>query len=173
SGGGVLSAVMGGATALGALRAYGGASGGGRTESAGEHADYLGQQLGERPGDRHDDGKAAQPPVVPDRTASGQQGNEGEQGPSAAVAPSGSGQPDGSVASTPRQAKGDESSGGGWAPPGGGHDEPVGPTAIRAADKEMHRGQDTIRWLGNPTGSGDDNSGAPSGAVGDGGGGNG
>ncbi|MEV5831937.1 hypothetical protein AB0L25_40935, partial [Spirillospora sp. NPDC052242] len=173
SGGGVLSAVMGGATALGALRAYGGASGGGRTASAGEHADYLGQQLGERPGDRHDEEKAAQqPPVVPDRGATGQQGDESEQGPSVTAAPSGSDKPDGGVTHTPGPTSGGESRGGGWTPPHGGHDEPVGPTAIRAADKERQRGQDTIRWLGNPTGS-DDNGGGPSGAVGEGGGGNG
>ncbi|QFG22845.1 hypothetical protein [Actinomadura sp. WMMB 499] len=175
TGGGVLNAVMGGATALGALRAYGGAGSGGRGESAGEHADYLGQQLGEQPGPPHEGDQKPQPDPAQGQQAPGQSTVPGEQG-QAPVSPSGSEQPDGGMTEAPGRTAGGEPSGSGWAPPGG-HDEPVGPTTVRTADKEMHRGQDTIRWLGNPTGSGnDDNSGpggGPSGAAGEGGGGHG
>src|SRR5690606_32430087 len=58
SSGGVLSALIGSASAIGALRAYGATSGGsGGSGSAGEHADYINQQLGDHssppPGDSY------------------------------------------------------------------------------------------------------------------------
>ncbi|WP_158079174.1 hypothetical protein [Actinomadura sp. CNU-125] len=171
SGGGVLSAVMGGATALGALRAYGGGSGSGSggSGSAGEHANYLEQQLGEH---REGAQEGKQPPVAPDRTAPREPRTDGEQVQSPGT-PSESRPHDDTVTGAPGQTPGDGAQGGGWAAKNGDahNDEPVGPTAVRTADKERHRGEDMIRWLGNPSGSGDD--GGPSGAAGEGGGGNG
>lgn len=175
SGGGVLSAVMGGATALGALRAYGSGSGDAKASSAGEHADYLGQQLGERSGGEPEGEQAPQPPVTPERGTPSQPGADVAHGGTpteTSAPPSGSGQPDSAVTGTTGQKADGGSHNDGWTPPDGGHDEPVGPTAIRMADRELHRGQDMIRWLGNPTSS-DDSGGGPSGAIGEGGGGNG
>ncbi|MFD0690942.1 hypothetical protein [Actinomadura fibrosa] len=172
SGGGILGALLGGATALGALRAYSGAGGsaGGREASAGEHADYLNQQLGEQgsqspAGDSPPSGTTVPGQTQDEQSASTVLGSQDDE----RGAPSGSGPlpDDGSGAQQP--SAGSDSSG--RTPFEGGTGEPVGPTAIRTWDNERHRGQDTLRWLGNPSGS--DNAGGPSGAVGEGGGGGG
>ncbi|MFA1546112.1 hypothetical protein [Actinomadura chokoriensis] len=159
TGGGILGALMGSATALGALRAYGAlGAAGGRSDSAGEHADYLNQQLGDQG-----------PPTQP---SSGN--NPADQPPSPSGHPPGTSAPAGGLghhASDPSAPAGTshpgtdhpESSqpapdGHGWAPPDGGHGEPVGPAGLRVADRERRRGEDAVRWaatggLGGPTGA--------------------
>ncbi|TDD84308.1 proline-rich domain-containing protein [Actinomadura rubrisoli] len=168
TGGGILGALMGSATALGVLRAYGAGSGsaGGGPSSANEHASYLHQQLGDQNsppsgGDQPPQSPAA-PGQGPDRQPTGPPGDQGQN----LGAPPGSGQPDGD-----HSGRGQATSGGhGWAAPDGSG-EPVGPAAIRTWNTERRRGEDTLRWMGNPSGSGD--AGGPSGAVGEGGGGGG
>ncbi|MFG2091865.1 hypothetical protein [Spirillospora sp. NPDC048824] len=166
SGGGVLGALMGSATAIGALRAYGamGGTGGGRPGSAGEHADYIHQQLGDQGGPAPGDdqpGPASTPSgQVPDGQSPADAPGDQVSDPSA---PSGSGQP-GRPATDPSGMEQRPQGGGhGWATPDGGHGEPVGPTTIRTAEEQRQRGEDVIRWAA--TGS----AGGPSGAVGEGG----
>ncbi|MEU6038645.1 proline-rich domain-containing protein [Actinomadura sp. NPDC047616] len=174
SGGGVLSALLGGATALGALRAYGmaggsaGGLGGGRPGSANEHADYLSQQLGDQeagpPG-----GQASSAPSSK-QTPDGQpaQNPISEQGHDPG-APSGSRRPDSGLSDAGRPAAGTGSHG--WAPPDGGNGEPVGPAGLQSWDNQRRRGRDTVRWMGNANGG--DDAGGPTGAAGEGGGGGG
>ncbi|MEU9019357.1 hypothetical protein [Actinomadura sp. NPDC048394] len=171
SGGGILGALMGGATALGALRGYGaaGGSGSGGRGAASEHADYLSQQLGDQ--DNTASGAAPSPPQ-PD---SGQrvQGGFADIGAADSSspdpgAPAGSTPPGSDQSATTGNTAGNA---GGWAPPDGGQGEPVGPATMQTAERERHRGADTLRWMGNPTGSTDTGgSGGPSGAAGEGGG---
>lgn len=170
SGGGILGALMGGATALGALRGYGaasGSSGGGRAAS--EHADYLNQQLGDQ--DNTPSG-AAPPPPQPD-SEQRPQGGSADIGAADPPSPD----PGAPAGSTPRGSDQSATTGNtadsasGWAPPDGGHGEPVGPATMQTAERERHRGTETLRWMGNPTGSTDTGgSGGPSGAAGEGGG---
>ncbi|MGW3769939.1 hypothetical protein [Actinomadura verrucosospora] len=163
TGGGILGALMGSATALGALRAYGalGASGG-RSDSAGEHADYLDQQLGDQspPAQSPTEQDPADQPPPPSGHPPGTSAPAGGLGHDSSdpSAPAGTGSPE---AGQPAQ------DGHGWAPPDGGHGEPVGPTGIRAADRERRRGEDAIRWVANGGLDG------PTGAAGEGGGGGG
>ncbi|HEU5023621.1 MAG TPA: hypothetical protein VFV01_01745 [Spirillospora sp.] len=173
TGGGILGALMGGATALGAMRAYGAANGsaGAGRGAAGEHADYLSQQLGNQNVAPSGDQPTAQNLADPASTPSDHQPASGS--PEAPVgdpgAPSGSTSPDaGQSATTENAAR--SSNEHGWASPDGGHGEPVGPATVQTAERERHRGADTLRWMGNPTGSADTGSGGPSGAVGEGGG---
>lgn len=168
SSGGVLSALIGSASAIGALRAYGATSGGsGGSGSAGEHADYINQQLGDHssppPGDSYSSQPSAPPGQMPDGpTPTGNQVSD----PSA---PPGSGQPD--TADTGHSAQG---GGQGWAPPDGGHGEPVGPATIQTVEKERRRGEDTVRWAATGgTGGAAGAAGGPTGAVGEGGAGSG
>jgi hypothetical protein len=171
SGGGILGALIGSATALGALRGYGAASGssGGGRGAANEHAAYLNQQLGDQ--DNTPSGTAP-PPTQPD---SGQRAQGGSAKTGAAdspspdpSAPAGSAPPASDQSATTGTTAGSAS---GWAPPDGGHGEPVGPATMQTAERERHRGADTLRWMGNPTGSTDTGgSGGPSGAAGEGGG---
>ncbi|GAA0284506.1 hypothetical protein GCM10009527_095760 [Actinomadura nitritigenes] len=176
SGGGILGALMGGATALGAMRAYGAANGsaGGGRGAAGEHADYLSQQLGDQNIAPSGDQPAAQPPTDPAPAPSDHQAAAGSpQAPGGdPSAPSGGTPPDTGQFATTENAAG-SSNGHGWAPPDGGHGDPVGPATVQTFERERHRGQDTLRWMGNPTGSADTGNGGPSGAVGEGGGGGG
>jgi hypothetical protein len=170
TGGGILSALMGSATALGALRAYGAANGsaGGGRGAAGEHADYLNQQLG-NPDQAPTGGDiSSQPPTDHEHTTGGHRGT----GPDNTFvpdhgAPSGGTQPGTDPSDTAGPAT-PATGGHGWSPPDGGHGEPVGPVAMQTAERERHRGADTLRWMGNPTGSTD--TGGPSGAAGEGGG---
>ncbi|MEU5993328.1 hypothetical protein ABZ806_30530 [Spirillospora sp. NPDC047418] len=169
-GGGMLGALMSSATALGALRAYGGGFsgssggfGGGQSSTASEHGAYLQQQLGDQdtppPADASSDQPPApsQPPSDPHVPA-----HPGGHGTDPG-APPGSGQPDGASSGTGQSP----ADGHGWAPPDSGHGEPVGPTAVRTAEQERQRGEDTVRWAA--TGG----FGGPTGAAGEGGGGHG
>ena len=170
SGGGVLSALMGSATAIGALRAYGGTgggSGGGQSSSAGEHADYLDQQLGDQDTPPPGDGQPSQPGHPPGQDHGGQAptGTPGDQPPDSGT-PSGSGQ------GTGQSGTGQSPQGGGhgWAPPDGGHGEPVGPTLIQTAEKEQQRGEDAVRWVATSGTGAAGGGGGPTGAVSEGGG---
>ncbi|WP_433136140.1 hypothetical protein ACQPZ8_28360 [Actinomadura nitritigenes] len=170
TGGGILGALMGSATALGALRAYGAANGsaGGGRGAAGEHADYLNQQLGDPDLGPTGGEVPSRPPTDPERATGGQRAT----GPDDASvpdqgAPSGSTQPSAAPSDSAGRATPDAGSHG-WTPSDGGHGEPVGPVAVQTADRERRRGSDTLRWVGNPTGS--TNTGAPSGAAGEAGG---
>ncbi|MFC5187207.1 hypothetical protein [Actinomadura harenae] len=171
SGGGIMNSVMGGLTAIGALRGYGwspGMAGAGSGHgSAGEHANRLSEQLG----DQHGSGLAASSGLS-GSSATGASGGGSDGGPSGQPAapsamPGRSGTaegatPSGSTAQTSDAAAGSMASGG----------EPVGPATVRMADRERRRGPEMIRWLGNPTGSGGDGgtSSAPTGAEDAGGG---
>ncbi|MER6808082.1 hypothetical protein ABT299_02275 [Spirillospora sp. NPDC000708] len=170
TGGGILGALMGSATALGALRAYSAANGsaGGGRGAAGEHADYLSQQLGSPDQAPTGGDIPSQPPTDPEHTTGGQRGT----GPDDMFvpdlgAPSGGTQPGTDPSDTAGPAT-PATGGNGWSPPDGGHGEPVGPVAMQTAERERHRGADTLRWMGNPTGSTE--TGGPSGAAGEGGG---
>ncbi|RAY14981.1 hypothetical protein DPM19_09525 [Actinomadura craniellae] len=178
SGGSLLTAVMGGATALGALRSFGPAPGSG--DSAGTHAGFLNQQLGPQgqdSGDQRPDGAAPQPgthaptsPPSPSKNSGTSAPEPGEQSAPHSNTPSGRGSPDGHgpFGGTPGASPSGAPPSG--APPGEGG-EPVGPTTVHAADHERDRGPNMIRWMGNPTGSHDE--GGPTGATdagGDGGG---
>ncbi|MGP4026163.1 hypothetical protein [Actinomadura sp. 3N407] len=173
SGGGVLGALMGSATAIGALRAYGGTSGsgGGQSGSAGEHADYLNQQLGDQDTPPPEDGQTGQPPTPPGQEHGGQAptGTPGHETPDPS-APSGSGHAGASHSGTGQSPQG---GGHGWAPPDGGHGEPVGPTLIQTAEKEQQRGEDAVRWAATGGTGAAGGGGGPTGAVGEGGGGSG
>ncbi|MDL4813056.1 hypothetical protein [Actinomadura opuntiae] len=174
SGGGILGALMGGATALGALRGYGAASGsaGRGRGAAGEHADYLSQQLGDHHTTPPGDEPPAQPSPDQQQTPSGGAAHPGSPDSSVpdSSAPSGSAQPGAEHSAMAGQTTSGANRGS-WAGPDGGHGEPVGPTTVKTADRERHRGEDTLRWMGNPTGSTDiGGSGGPSGAAGKGGG---
>lgn len=171
TGGGILGALMGSATALGALRAYGAAngSGSGGRGAAGEHADYLNQQLGDPDHAPTGGDVPSQPPTNPgEHTTSGHRAPGPDDTPVPdPSAPSGSTQPGTSPSDTAGRSTAD-TGGHGWTPPDSGHGEPVGPVAVQTAERERHRGADTLRWMGNPTGSTD--TGGPSGAAGEGGG---
>jgi hypothetical protein len=158
NGGGILTAVLGGATALGALRTFtgneagAGAGTGGRGDaSASDHAGFLNQQLGNS--DAGNSG-ADHPPSAP--------GHQGANVPPAGdrADTSGAGAPSGSEAPT---TDGHGGQGTGGIAPDGGAGEPVGPTAVHSWNKERRRGRETIRWLNNPSGSQD--LGGPSGAA--------
>ena len=174
SGGGVLGALLGGATALGALRAYGmagGSTGGlaaGRPGSANEHADYLSQQLGVQ--QTSPPGGQAPPPASSKQTPGGQpaQNPIPEQGHDPG-APSGSRRSGSGPADAVQPTAGTGSHH--WGPSDGGNGEPVGPAALQSWDSQRRRGRDAVRWLGNANGG--DDAGGPSGAVGEGGGGSG
>ena len=160
SGGGILTAVMGGATALGALRAFPGggagfAGGAGGTSPASDHAAFLRQQLGDAPGSGTHPSHQAGQPTPTGLPGDHRPGAPGADGPSGSEAPP----PDG------------HGTGVAGAAPDGDHAEPVGPTATHIWNKERRRGRDTIRWLNNPTGS--DDLGGPTGADAGGGGGGG
>ncbi|GLZ15632.1 hypothetical protein Acsp04_58670 [Actinomadura sp. NBRC 104425] len=168
SGGGVLGALLGGATALGALRAYGmagGSTGGGRPGSANEHADYLSRQLDTQ----HTSPPDAQPPL-PKPTPGGQPSHIPfpEQGHDPG-APSESRRPGSGSADSGKPPAG--TGGHQWGPTDGGNGEPVGPAALQTYDSQRRHGRNAVRWLGNA--SGGDDTGGPSGAVGEGGGGGG
>ncbi|WP_131738853.1 hypothetical protein [Actinomadura roseirufa] len=156
SGGGVLGALMGGATALGVLRASQGAADG-RSTSAGEHATYLDQQLGDRqPSPKDADSSPPMDPPPGGGPSSGQATDPAR--------PTGSQQ----TSSDSHEPSPHQSGQGSTAPDSA---EPVGPTVMGTWEKERHRGEDTLRWMGNPSGSTD--AGGPSGAGGEGGGGGG
>lgn len=175
AGGTILGALIGGATAMGALRSYGGAAGsGGRVSSANEHAAYLDQQLASHRGRQNEQSHQPSSPVPGPNTSA-----EGSGAPSApaggASAPAAA--PDGSTTDVPRAPTGgvgasDGHHAGGAASPGGGSDEPVGPVAVDTWNNERQRARNMIRWMGNPTGS-SDAGGAPTGSGGAGGGGGG
>ncbi|NEA28469.1 hypothetical protein [Actinomadura bangladeshensis] len=169
-GGGMLGALMSSATALGALRAYGagfgGGGGGGQSSAASEHGAYLQQQLGDQdappPADAPSDQQSPRPEPPSDPPPPTGPGGHGAD----PAAPSGSGQADAASSGTGQGPAG----GHGWAPPDGGHGEPVGPATVRTAEQERQRGEDTVRWaatggFGGPTGA--------TGAAGEGGGGHG
>ncbi|GAA2170151.1 hypothetical protein [Actinomadura napierensis] len=173
SGGGILGALMGGATALGALRGYGAASGsaGGGRGTAGEHADYLSQQLGDHATSPSGDETPSQPSPDPQQTPSGPAHPSSPDPPVPDPSVPSGGAPPGSEHSDATGQTTSGTSAGGWAGPDGGHGEPAGPATVQTADRERHRGEDTLRWMGNPTGSTDAGSpGGPSGAAGAGGG---
>ncbi|MEV5574520.1 hypothetical protein AB0L06_31180 [Spirillospora sp. NPDC052269] len=170
SGGGIMNSVMGGMTAIGALRGYGWApgiagagSGGG---AAREHASRLSEQLGEQHGS--DRTTSSGSPTASFSGAPGGESNGTAGGPSSpsfstAEQPGAAdaATPSGSASGASDVAAGSTSSSG----------EPVGPATIQMVDQERRRGPEAIRWLGNPTGSsGGGASGAPTGA-GDAGGG--
>ncbi|WP_026416344.1 hypothetical protein [Actinomadura oligospora] len=163
SGGGIMNSVMGGMTAIGALRGYGWAPGmagpgpGGGTAS--EHASRLSEQLG----DQHTSNQSGSGvPGVP-----GGSGSDGAQShTSASSSPEQSGAsdaaaPTGSASQTSDAAAGSMASG----------SEPVGPATVRMADRERQRGPEMIRWLGNPTGSGGGGASSDPSGAGDAGGG--
>ncbi|MDL4770737.1 hypothetical protein [Actinomadura xylanilytica] len=168
NGAGILSAVLGGATALGALRSFGagGGSGGGQGNSAGEHADFLNQQLGQG---AHGEGPSGAQPAhgAPDASATDQPTaptpSSDEHG-----APSGSDQPAGGDHPAGRGDGGDAGSPNGQQ---GGSGEPVGPAMVQTWNRERRRGPDMIRWLNKPSGTGE--AGGPTGATDAGGGGGG
>lgn len=173
SGGGILGALMGGATALGAMRGYGGSgSAGGGRGAAGEHADYLSQQLGDQD---NDNPSGAEPPSSSESEPTPHGAHTDAASPDSPTsdpsAPSGSAPSDAGQPSASGQTTASNS---GWAPPDGGHGEPVGPTIVQTAERERHRGQDTLQWMGNPTGStdtpGPGGADGPSGTAGEGGG---
>ncbi|HEY1320460.1 MAG TPA: hypothetical protein VGF32_09450 [Streptosporangiaceae bacterium] len=152
-GGSFLGAVIGGATAVGALRGYaggGGSSGSGGT-NASEHAGYLNAQLGPQDPAPTADGPDGGTPSGDRQRTDGQ--------------PTGSG-PAGGATNAANPSGGHHDSGGG--PPGA---EPVGPATVRAAHREGRRGRDMARWLNEHSGSGDDDG--PTGASGAGSGGGG
>ncbi|MFB4298451.1 hypothetical protein [Actinomadura sp. NTSP31] len=172
SGGGILGALMGGATALGAMRAYGAAGGstGAGRGAAGEHADFLNEQLG----DQDNTTSGAEPPARPEPAAE-QPTSDPPSAPGAADsatapgAPSGSTQPGAEHSAMAGQTTSATGQAAGSGPDG--HGEPVGPATMQTFERERHRGEDTLRWMGNPTGSTDTTgNNGPSGAVGDGGG---
>ncbi|MFE9106985.1 hypothetical protein [Actinomadura geliboluensis] len=156
AGGGMLGALMGSAAALGALRAYGGGGGfgGGQSGSAAEHTTYIKQQLGDQ-GSAPPGGDPSNQPSTPHDSAAAPPpaDSSGDQSP-APDAPPGSGQADTDVSPPGQNAAG----GSGWAPPDGGHGEPVGPATVRTAEQERQRGEDAVRWAatggaGGPTGA--------------------
>ncbi|MEU5885182.1 hypothetical protein [Spirillospora sp. NPDC047279] len=179
-GGGVLTAVMGGATAIGALRAYGfgegsggASSGGGSDTSASEHAGYLRQQLGDQD-PAGEQGMEQQPTGDDSASLIGNQ-TTATATTHQATATSGHGshpaEPENPTGSSQHMAS-DQATGGRDVPASGGEaDEPVGPAGMRTWDRERHRASDSIRWMGNPAGSGD--QGGPTGAADGGGGGGG
>ncbi|WP_433332996.1 hypothetical protein [Spirillospora sp. CA-294931] len=179
SGGGVLTSLIGGATAVGALRSYGWGHMGSADSSANEHAAYLDQQLGSHETRGSDAGNpttaGAQPEGADNRSA-----KPGHTAPTTTPASgatkSGTDQPRGSDHSVP-PGSGDHvqtpptATGSQGTQTGENNSEPTGPAAVRTWKKEQGRGADTLRWMGQPSGS-SDGSGAPTGAD-DGGDGNG
>ncbi|WP_067466182.1 hypothetical protein [Actinomadura macra] len=158
TGGGVLGALMGSAAAVGALRGYGGGSGGGGSSSAGQHADYLNQQLGDQATPAPLDASSDQSSSPPAQPGEGTLASEVERQTSDPSASTGSGP-------TGADQPGTDQGGHGWAPPNGNQGEPVAPTLIRTADKERQRGEDTIRsaataGTGAPTGAAEEGGGA-------------
>lgn len=166
--GAFLGAVIGGVTAVGALRSFGGGdSPSSGSQSAGQHADFMNQQLGDPA--THQTGQQ-QPPVklptpAPDRNNTGSGSLDGQLGDPAT--PTGSG-PDSSI--TPPST--------GQGAPSGSAAEPIGPATIQTFHGFKNYAPDLARWLHNPDGSGQSgglgglgDSGGPSGAAGGGGGG--
>ncbi|MCP2337920.1 hypothetical protein [Actinomadura rupiterrae] len=172
SGGGIMNSVMGGLTAIGALRGYGwapGMAGGGSgSGSASEHASFLSQQLGDQhpsgqatPAGQNSAGLSNAPSPGSDKHGL-DNGTTGAPGPASSnSSPTGQADLAGTVTPTGSTTQGADATPGS-APSGG---EPVGPATVRMADRERQRGPEMIRWLGNPTGSGGDGSNAPSGAA--------
>ncbi|MFC4906946.1 hypothetical protein [Actinomadura gamaensis] len=170
TGGGVMNSVMGGLTAIGALRGYGwapGMAGGGSSgSSASEHASLLSQQLGDQhtsgqgaPAGQHNAGLSNTPgSAAPEGSAS----STGSHGPASSTS-SPAGRPDLAETATPTGSttQGADTASGAASPSG----EPIGPASVRMADRERQRGPEMIRWLGNPTGSDGGASGAPYGAA--------
>ncbi|GAA2614071.1 hypothetical protein SMC26_24010 [Actinomadura fulvescens] len=175
--GGILGTVLNGAMTLGALRSYTAYSGSRDTQngSAGEHAKFLRQQLGEQ---------------NPEHQNPHHQGNENPTGADSRLDSTGMGQDgDAPTRTTVRQPSTTEQSQdptaptGSGAQPHGSHStgqqsgqastadgsEPVGPAGLGAWDQGRRASTDSIRWMGEPTGSG--NAGGPTGAGGGGGGG--
>ncbi|MBO2447147.1 hypothetical protein J4573_08620 [Actinomadura barringtoniae] len=178
--GGILGTVLNGAMTLGALQSYTANSGArhSRDSSANEHAGYLRQQLGDQePGQRHqtDDDSNARPG---DATPTGNAFAGGEAStpardnsapgaqPHDPASPTGSGH---SAHGTGHAGEDRTSYGGGAADSPA--DEPIGPTSARAWDDERRQTTERIRWMGEPSGSGD--TGGPTGAGAGGGGGGG
>ncbi|WP_103936342.1 hypothetical protein [Thermomonospora echinospora] len=146
SGGAFMGALIGGATAVGALR-------GPLSGSASDHASFLNQQLGPSGADT-DSPEGARPQHGRSETTSA-------DGHSATSAPGpGQGRPPGPGPgqSHPLDFQ-DTPSNTGQSTSGVDPDEPVGPVVWQTARNEERRGRDTLRWLNHPTGSG------PSGAA--------
>ncbi|WP_119730049.1 hypothetical protein [Thermomonospora amylolytica] len=143
-GGGFMGAVIGGATAVGALR-------GPYSGSAADHAGFLEQQLGSQRRDTE--------------SPSGAQPQPGRHGPQPPGTPSeganGDGRPPGPGPgqSHPFDAQ-DPSPGPGRHSTGADPEEAMGPIAWQTVRNEQRRGSDTLRWLAHPAG--------PSGAAGTG-----
>ncbi|MEV4251675.1 hypothetical protein AB0J52_00755 [Spirillospora sp. NPDC049652] len=169
SGGGIMNSVMGGLTAMGAVRGYGWspamAGAGHGSGSAGEHANRLSEQLGDQPtssgsvsSNFHGSGVTGAPggdsEVGPHGQPSAPASTTGTSGAAEAATPTGG------TTQTSDVTAGSTAAGG----------EPVGPATVRMADRERQRGPEMIRWLGNPTGSSGGGSSAPTGAEGAGGG---
>ncbi|MGI8333650.1 hypothetical protein ACRYCC_27185 [Actinomadura scrupuli] len=178
-GGGFLGAIIGGATAIGALRSYGTGSGSPGGSLASEHASYLNQQLGHQdPSSGEPQGHSQQPPTG----GNGDPGGQSVSGGAQADPPDepGSGVTGQQQAGDPGVPSGGQPTGqfpgarfgGNPQPPQGPGDEPVGPSTVQAAHHESKRGPETVRWLNNPSGSADGGGdGLPSGSGGGGGGG--
>lgn len=168
-GGGIVNSLMGGLTAIGALRGYGWAPGmagaGAGGGAASEHANRLSEQLGEQRGSDHTSSPGSHTSSF--SGAPGGEGNPGAHGESSSSV-STAGRLGAAEASTPTGSTSGASDATAGSTASGG--EPVGPATVRMADRERRRGPEAIRWLGNPTGSGGDASGSPTGA-GDAGGG--
>ncbi|MFI6515615.1 hypothetical protein ACIBF1_08670 [Spirillospora sp. NPDC050679] len=166
SGGGFLGTVLGGATAMGALRSYGAFSGTARDSSPGEHADFMRQQV-EQNAHRPGDGEVRRP--VPGGDAQNDRPSESRVSSTDREGTTSVHQPDMATAGRRHDGSGHDAEGDQpWAPADGPYDEPVGPMTAETWNTERRRGREAIRWLGNPT----ETPGAPTGADtgGDGGG---
>ncbi|MBA9002868.1 hypothetical protein [Thermomonospora cellulosilytica] len=136
-GGGLMGSLIGGATAVGALRgSYG--------RSASEQASFISEQLGSQ------DQNAGAPPGARSQPGRPEFPSEG-QGLQASR--QGDGRPPGAG---PGQSRlfGDESTASGRVS-GADPEESMGPVAWQTIRNEQRRGRDTLRWLAHPTGATD------------------
>jgi hypothetical protein len=152
SSGSILGTVVGGITAVGAMRGFGGGFAGhssssegdtsGRDSAANQSA-YLDQQLG-NPGQGSNRRPGTTGPLDAGSPNPHRDGRSGFSDPSR---PTGSG------------TTGNDATGG---QPGHQGQEPVGPGAFEVTETEARRTQAPLRWMNNPTGSSE--AGGPDGA---------
>jgi hypothetical protein len=154
--GALLAAVIGGATAVGAMRGgFGSGPGGGKGDDPVRQSRLLDQNLG-KPGED-------QPHRPPGTTGPADPGEPTPHtdGRSATTTADDLGRPDGSGSPGPAGTPPDT--------PADNPGEGVGPAAFHTAEQEQRRAQAPLRWMNQPTGSAD--GGTPTGAEGGGSGG--